>query len=196
MPPMEIFLETERLVLRRFTGNDVDLLVRLDSDPEVMRYLSGGRPTPRDVIANETLPRFLHYYDRFAGYGYWVAVERSTGEFLGWFHFPPREGGSPDEAELGYRLRRSAWGRGYASEGSRALIRKGFTELGVRRVVASTMAVNLASRHVMEKAGLTLVHTLHRPWPDPIAGAEQGEVEYALDRADWARQHRETEGPA
>jgi len=65
-------------------------------------------------------------------------------------------------------------GRGYASEGSRALIRKGFTELGVRRVVASTMAVNLASRRVMEKAGLTLVHTVHRPWPDPIAGAEQG----------------------
>jgi RimJ/RimL family protein N-acetyltransferase len=143
---MEIFLETERLVLRRFTEDDVDLVVRLDGDPEVMRYLSGGRPTSRDVIASEALPRFLNYYERVAGYGYRAAVERSIGEFLGWFHFRPREGGSPDEAELGYRLRMSAWGRGYASEGSRALIRKGFTALGVRRVVASTMAVILASR--------------------------------------------------
>ena len=53
--------------------------------------------------------------------------------------FRPREGASPDEAELGYRLRKSAWGNGYATEGSRALIRKGFTEFGVQRVVAEAM---------------------------------------------------------
>jgi len=54
-----------------------------------------------------------------------------------------------------------AWGKGYATEGSRALIRKGFTELGVQRVVAEAMAVNVASRRVMEKAG--------RPWSGPSA---------------------------
>jgi RimJ/RimL family protein N-acetyltransferase len=53
---MEIYLETPRLLLRRFTLDDVDNLVLLDSDPEVMRYLSGGAPTPRDVIERETLP--------------------------------------------------------------------------------------------------------------------------------------------
>ena len=185
---MQVFLETERLVLRRFTGADVDYLFDLDSDPEVMRFLTGGKPTPREVIRDETLPRILHYYERFAGFGFWAAIERSTGDFLGWFEFRPQEGSGTDEAELGYRLRRSAWGRGYATEGSRALIRKGFSELGVRRVVAETMAVNIASRRVMEKAGLTLERTFHRSWPNPIEGAEQGEVEYALTKADWERQ--------
>jgi RimJ/RimL family protein N-acetyltransferase len=60
----------------------------------------------------------------------------------------------PERVDPGYRLRRSAWGKGHATEGSRALIREGFAELGVRRVVAETMAVNAASRRVMEKAGL------------------------------------------
>ncbi|HEY3367915.1 MAG TPA: GNAT family N-acetyltransferase [Symbiobacteriaceae bacterium] len=172
---MQVFLETDRLVLRRFTAADVDNLFDLDSDPDVMRFLNGGKPTSRDVIQNEILPGFLQYYERFAGYGFWAAIEKSTGELLGWFHFRPAEGGSPDEAELGYRLRKSAWG-------------KGFTELGVQRVVASTMAVNIASRRVMEKAGLTLVRTFHQAWPDLIEGAEQGDVEYALCQADWEQQ--------
>jgi RimJ/RimL family protein N-acetyltransferase len=67
------------------------------------------------------------------------------------------------------------------------LIRKKFAELGVRRVFALTMAVNLASRRVMEKSGLTLVRTFHESWRHPIEGAEQGEVEYALTRSEWER---------
>jgi RimJ/RimL family protein N-acetyltransferase len=177
---LQVFLETERLVLRRFTGADVDALSELDGDPEVMRFITGGRPTPRDVIRDETLPRFLRAYERFEGFGVWAAVERSTGEFLGWFEFYPPDGRGPEEAELGYRLLRSAWGRGYATEGSRALIRKGFAELGVRRVVAETMAVNAASRRVMEKAGLTYVRTFHQKWPERIEGDEHRDVEYAL----------------
>ena len=71
------------------------------------------------------------------------------------------------------------------------MIRKGFTELGVRRVFAETMAVNLASRRVMEKSGLEYVRTFHQDWPDPIAGTEHGEVEYALTRAAWERHEAE-----
>jgi RimJ/RimL family protein N-acetyltransferase len=185
---MQIFLETGRLVLRQFTEADVDNLVDLDSDPDVMRFINGGRPTPREEIQNDFLPRFLDYYERFVGYGFWAAIEKSTGEFLGWFHFRPPEGASLDDVELGYRLRKSAWGKGYATEGSRALIRKGFTELGVQRVFAETMAVNVASRRVMEKAGLRLVRTFQQPWPDHIDGAEHGDVEYALRKADWEQQ--------
>jgi RimJ/RimL family protein N-acetyltransferase len=182
---VEIFLQTERLILRRFTDADVDLLVELDSDPEVMRFLTGGIPTPRDEIEREVLPSFLDHYRRFPGFGFWAAVEKSTGEFLGWFHLRPPKGGGPDEAELGYRLRRSAWGKGYATEGSVALIRKAFAELAVRRVVSFTMAVNRASRRVMEKAGLVHVRTFYESWPDPIPGTEHGEVEYELRREDW-----------
>ena len=185
---MQVFLETERLLLRRFTRDDVDNLVELDSDPEVMHFITGGRATPRDEIENDVLPWFLHYYERGDRYGFWAAIEKSTGDFLGWFQFRPADGRPSDEPELGYRLRRSAWGKGYATEGSRALIRKGFSELDVRRVVADTMAVNTASRRVMEKAGLTLVRTFHQEWPDRIPGDEHGDVEYAQTRADWERQ--------
>ena len=191
---MRVFLETERLVLRQFTEDDVDRLVALDGDPAVMRYITGGRPTPRAEVRDELLPAYLRYYARFAGYGFWAAVEKASGDFLGWFHFRPVAGGPSDEAELGYRLRRAAWGKGYGTEGARALIRKGFTELGVQRVVASTMAVNVASRRVLEKAGLTLVRTFHQPWPDRIEGEEQGDVEYALRKADW--EHQEAAGGA
>lgn len=185
-----VFLETERLVLRRFTGDDVENLVELDSDPAVMKFINGGRPTPREEIETEVLPAFLGYYERFEGYGFWAAVEKPTGEFIGWFHFRPAKGAPPGEIELGYRLRREAWGKGYATEGSRALIDKGFAELGVERVVAETMVVNAASRRVMEKAGLALARIFHQEWPDYIEGQEEGDVEYALLRSEWeARDH-------
>ena len=109
---MQVFLETQRLALRRFTMADVDNLAGLDADPDVMHYITGGMPTARDEIEDEILLEFLRYYEHLAGYGFWAAIEKATGEFLGWFHFRPREGGGPDEAELGYRLRRVAWGQG------------------------------------------------------------------------------------
>ncbi len=191
---MEVFLETDRLILRRFTADDVDNLVALDGDPEVMRFITGGRATPRDEIENDTMPAFLSSYERFAGYGFWAAVEKASGEFLGWFHFRPRPDDPLDEPELGYRLRWTAWGRGYASEGSRALIGKGFADLGVRRVVAETMVVNTASRRVMEKAGLSFVRTFHQEWPERIPGDEHGDVEYALTRDEWERQEAAAAG--
>jgi hypothetical protein len=67
-------------------------------------------------------------------------------------------------------------------------IRKGFTELGVQRVVAETMAVHIASRRVMEKAGPALARSFHQPWPYVIEGDEQGDVEYALSKTDWEQQ--------
>jgi RimJ/RimL family protein N-acetyltransferase len=195
---MQVFLETERLVLRRFTADDVDNLVDLDSDPEVMRFINGGIPTPRDVIQNEILPRFLRDYERFAGYGYWAAIEKTSGGFLGWFGFRPPDGGSPGDVELGYRLRKSVWGHGYATEAARALIRNGFIELGVQRVFATTYQDNLASRRVMEKAGLRLVRTYRLTLADLLAAGtydstsqdlwEGDDVEYALEKADWERQ--------
>src|SRR5207302_7574479 len=166
---MQVFLETERLVLRRFNEADVDHLVDLDSDPEVMRFLTGGTPTPREVIQNDILPAFLRSYERFPGFGVWAATEKASGEFLGWFSFRPKDAASPDNVALGYRLRQAVWGRGYATEGSRALIRKGFTELGVQRVFATTYQDNLASRRVMEKAGLTLVRTFRLSPTDLLA---------------------------
>lgn len=183
-----VVLETGRLVLRQFTMSDVDDLVGLDADPDVMRFITGGAATSRDKIKDDVLPRFMAWYGRPGGYGCWAAEERFTGDFLGWFRFHPRRGGPPGEIVLGYRLRKAAWGNGYATEGSRALIRKGFTELGARRVVAETMVVNLASRRVLEKAGLHLVRIFHQPWPYQVDGRELGDAEYALTETEWQRQ--------
>jgi RimJ/RimL family protein N-acetyltransferase len=179
-------METDRMVLRRFTLADEGTLFALDSDPEVMHYLTGGRGTPLAVIRAEALPRMVGYHESHPGLGYWAAIERSSGSFLGWFALADDVGVGTD-VELGYRLRRHAWGQGYATEGARALIRVCFAELGVRRVFAHTMAVNLGSRRVMEKSGLTHVRTYVELWPDPIEGSELGEVEYELRVADWQR---------
>ena len=189
-----VLLETERLVLRQFTMSDVDNLAGLDADPEVMRFISGGLPTSRDETKNILLPEFMAWYRRPEGYGCWAADEKATGVFAGWFRFHPRHGGPAGEIVLGYRLRQPAWGKGYATEGSRALIRKGFTELGARRIVAETMAVNLASRRVLEKAGLNFVRTFHQPWPYQVDGRELGDVEYALSKDEWEEQNGITAG--
>lgn len=189
-PLGEVVLTTDRLVLRRFTPADVDLLVELDSDPQVMRRVTGGRPTPRSEIENDVLPAWLQHYENWPGYGFFAAHQRSTGEFIGWFHLRPPAGASSDEPEIGYRLRASSWGMGYASEGARALVDRAFAELGAHRVSAETMTVHVASRRVMEKAGLRWVRTFWAEWPDAIEGDEHGDVEYALLRDDWvARQH-------
>ena len=178
--PDGVLLESERLTLRRFTPADVEALVELDSDPEVTFFITGGTPE----FAPPMLDAWLRAYLRWPGYGTFAAIERASGEFVGWFHLRP-EAGHGDEPELGYRLRRSAWGRGLATEGSRALIELAFRELGASRVWATTMSVNVASRRVMEKAGMRQVRTFHAEWPYPIPGDEQGDVEYEITRADW-----------
>ena len=80
---MQVFLETPRLVLRRFTRADVDNLVSLNADPDVMRFITGGIPTGRGEIEDELLPTFLGYYERFDGYGFWAAMEKQTGDSWG-----------------------------------------------------------------------------------------------------------------
>lgn len=179
---MLIFLETDRITLRRFTQDDVDNLYGLDSDPEVMRFLSGGKPTPYEEVRDEIIPFLIECYQRYDGLGYWAAQARPDGDFLGWFQLRPVEEAG---AELGYRLRRTAWNKGYATEGSRALISKAFTDYDVDRVFAHTMTTNSASRRVMEKCGLVFVRTFHPDRLPDIPGAELAAVEYALTRAAW-----------
>ena len=187
---MEILLETERLRLRRFTLADADHLFALDNDPEVMRYLNGGVPTPRHVVEEAILPGFMQMDPARPAFGFWAAELKATAEFVGWFSLRPLPE-NQHHAALGYRLVRAFWGRGLATEGVRALIHKGFTELGLARVVATTYEHNLASRRVMEKAGMTLVRrfrltvadlqaadTFHT---DEVELWDGDDVEYAID---------------
>ena len=149
-----IFLETERMHFRRFRLEDAQMLFDLDSDPKVMRFISKGVATPLDRIKQEVLPHWLTFYEQSPPRGFWAAHLRPNDEFIGWFHLRP-DRISSDEMELGYRLKRSAWGRGLATEGARILVHKAFEEWRYAKVCARTLAGNLASCRVMEKAGLS-----------------------------------------
>lgn len=176
------------VTLRRFTADDLDDLAALHGDPSVMRFIDDGRPVRRTVVEHETLPAILREYDELpAGLGQFVA---EAPGFIGWFSLKPAESTGLDDIEdgieLGYRLLPATWGRGLATEGARLLVRRAFTELGIDRVVATTMTVNTGSRRVLEKAGLRHTRTFHVDWPDPIPGAEHGDVVYELTRAQWS----------
>ncbi len=164
---MRIFLETERLILRQFTDKDTRNLFELDSDPEVTRFTpQAGQPPDYTVIQTRILPKFLTYYEKYEGYGVWAALEKSSQAFIGWFFLRPAVEASyfnpilanPTDVELGYRLRKAFWGKGYATEGARALVVKGFSELGAQRIVAPALSANVASIRVLEKSGLKLQH--------------------------------------
>lgn len=107
---MTTFLETDRMVLRQFTIDDVDSVVALDSDPQVRRFVEDGEAGDRAAAAG-AIERWMGYYERSETFGFWAAIEKESGQFIGWFHLRPRRDGPPGEPELDYRLASAAWGR-------------------------------------------------------------------------------------
>lgn len=181
-----ILLETRRLRLRRFVREDLDLLVELDSDPEVMRYITYGVPTTRATYEDVILPRWFSIYEQNPQLGFWAAEDRIDGGFLGWFHLRP-DRFDAGEQELGYRLARSAWGRGLATEGALAVIDHGFTRAGAVKITARTLAANVRSQCVMRNCGLSFECDFEYP-EDTIQGrseAERAAVKFSITRPEW-----------
>ncbi len=170
--------------------------IELDSDPEVMRYITGRALSPEEVEAAHR--RRLAAAREVPGLGFWAGFAEEG--FVGWWILQPPNG--PDqpkvagEADLGYRLLRRHWRHGYASEGARELIRYGFEEVRLNRIFAQTMAVNAASRATMAAIGLTFTRAFSSagPYDDPVEGAEQGEVEYAVTRTAWEARSQRASG--
>jgi RimJ/RimL family protein N-acetyltransferase len=186
-------VRTRRLLLRRFESSDVDNLLTLYGDAEVMRFLDAGR-WDRARIESETLPSLLAEYRRYRRYGYFAA-QTLDGAFVGRIGVHPVildpspdglwENAPTDTSEtvsIGYRLTRPHWGRGYATEAAGALLAPAFEQGGARHAVATTMAVNHASRKVLERLGFAHTRTVHLDWEDPLPGTEQGEVVYERAR--------------
>ena len=162
---MIVFLTTERLILRQFTQDDVDNLIALDSDAEVMRFINGEIPSTYQDITEKFLPDVLSYYDEFDNLGFWAIVEKSSQEFIGWVVLRPESrfrlakilGVANDALELGYRLRKISWGKGYATEASLAVIKQAFNSSSKgKKIVAWALPENRASINVMQKLGMTL----------------------------------------
>jgi RimJ/RimL family protein N-acetyltransferase len=176
-------LRTDRLLLVPLAEEHLDYEVELDSDPEVMRYLGNGTARSRAEVQRYHRDR-LAEAEQVPGLGFWVGFEGD--QFVGWWILGPAQRAEMEgQAELGYRLVRRYWRQGLASEGARELLRHGFTDLGLHRIFAETMAVNEASRATMASIGLRHVRTFHLDWDEPLPGAEHGEVEYAITREEW-----------
>ena len=199
-------LRTARLLLVPLADRHLGLEVRLDSDAEVLRYIS-GRARSRDEVAASHARR-MALADRVDGLGYWMAFgsdggtrgttppeREDEGEFVGLMMLPPAHGpDQPDDptvCDLGYRLVRRYWRQGLAIEASRTLLRHAFDSVGQSRVIAQTMAANAGSRGVMEAIGMRYVRTYFPPWEEPLPDADQGEVEYEITREMWQARSRD-----
>ena len=182
LPVMEGALETERLRLTPLSEADLDDLVDLDLEPEVRKFID-----PQGIIlpVDRGELRTYEWERHVSPGGFYGARERVGNAFVGSFQLegaPDREG----EVELGYRLRRHAWGLGYATEGGRALIAHAFDVLGYQRVYAHSLNDNPASIRVMEKVGLVPRGTVELP---RHAGRR------VRDRARRVRAQAATDGP-
>ena len=154
MPDDDLFADTERLHLRRLTGEDLDDIHGLMSDPDVMRFSLDG-PMSRKQVAG-WLDGVLRSYDE-NGWGRYRVEEKQTGRFAGVCGFllwPDVDGRR--EVEIGYRFLPDTWGKGYATEAASACRDVGFGEFGLTRLVSLIEAENVASWKVAEKVGMRL----------------------------------------
>jgi RimJ/RimL family protein N-acetyltransferase len=183
VPSDEFWLTTGRLGLRRFTPADLDWLVEFYSDHQVARFLGGTKDRQQ---AEEMLNvRILRYYDEYPGLGLWLTVERSTGAEAGFHLLNHIQGESM--IQVGYGLHRWAWGRGYATEMAAALLRYGFIERSLPRIVAIANIDNVASQHVLEKIGLR--RRGERAFSHPAYASQGPMAWFERDAVDWLPEH-------
>ena len=148
---MKTILETERMILRDFSMDDLPDYAKLDSDPEVMKYINNGIIKSFEEIRQDLI-RIMKYSTENSGFGLWAAIEKEQKKFIGWFCLKHLD--KTDEIEVGYRLIREFWGKGFASEGAEALVKHGFYKLKLTEIVGVADPDNRASIKVLEKAGL------------------------------------------
>ena len=149
------WLETPRLLLRRFTADDRVWLGGLYADPEVTRYL-GGTQTP-DAIDRMLRHRILDYYEEHPGLGIWMTIERDTGERAGFHLLNNIQGESI--IQVGFALARWAWGRGYGTEMGSAVLRHGFVTLGIENIAGMASPATSHRSECSKKLGSSVVES-------------------------------------
>ena len=169
-----ISLQTERLKLRPFNENDLQNLIDLDQDPDVMKYL-GGKLIPTEEL-QLMLPKLLERQPRWVTYGTWMADDLATGETIGWFTLKPLPQLN-NEYEVGYRLKKKYWGKGYATEGAKYLVNYGFNQLKLSKIIGCTDLQNQNSQKVLMKAGLKRVDDIPSPFAADFIGEKIAKFE-------------------
>ncbi|UZF95209.1 GNAT family N-acetyltransferase [Bosea sp. NBC_00550] len=166
--------ETARLSLRRRTIADFEACLAMDRDPEVVKYIPGPWD---DATKHEAFLRERIQADFGDGLGYWSIYSRDAERrFLGWILLIPYDGTGP-KVEIGWRLNRSAWGRGYGTEAALPFVSYAFEDIGLPEIVADIDIRNVASHRIAEKIGMQHVGDIVH---DSIPMKS-----YALTRYDW-----------
>ncbi|MFF2041468.1 GNAT family N-acetyltransferase [Kitasatospora sp. NPDC058170] len=145
-------LRTNRLTLRRWRDSDLEPWAAMNADPEVREHLG-------DLLTSEqsqaSMARFEAEFEE-RGYGWWAVEVQATGEFIGFAGLDQVDDDMPfTGVEIGWRLARSAWGRGYATEAALAVLAYGFDTLEFPEILAVTTATNVRSQAVMRRIGMT-----------------------------------------
>jgi len=147
-----IVLETDRLVLRRLTHEDLDALYALYRDPDVRKYFPEGTLNYEETL--EELDWFIDVYYAKYGYGLWATIHKETGEFIGRCGLIPWTLEGRSEIEVAYMLAKEYWGQGLGTEAAQAILDYGFEQLGFDRLICLIDADNQASIGVAEKIGM------------------------------------------
>jgi RimJ/RimL family protein N-acetyltransferase len=154
-------VRTDRLLMRRWRGSDREPFAALNADPEVMRYF----PSTQDRAASDGLVDRIEQRFEEQGFGLWALEVVETGEFVGFTGLNPMPEGVPGEGgfEVGWRLARHAWRRGYATEAGRAALDVAFDGVGMAEVWSLTAVLNEPSQAVMRRLGMRLVAAADHP---------------------------------
>jgi len=157
---MKVFIETDRLIIREISPDDIDGMFELESDPLVHQYL-GNQPLNS---IGETPARIAYIRQQYIdfGIGRWAMIEKETGNFIGWTGFKlntEARNGHTNYYDLGYRTIPKYWGKGYASEAAKACMDYGIHQLNLKPISASTEFDNVGSKNVLIKTGFIPTET-------------------------------------
>ena len=154
---MKVILETDRLLLREYVEEDAEAFFKLNSDPEVLRFVPDKRllnvEQARQILIDHPIADYRKY-----GFGRGACILKSTGEQIGFAGLKYLE--ELDEVDVAFRLMRTHWGLGLATEAALAAVRFGFTDLDLKRIIGLVIPENIASVRVLEKTGLQYVDTV------------------------------------
>lgn len=159
---MPFHLETERLILRNILPEDVDGMFELDSDPEVHKYL-GNKPFTAKSQSENNIKEIIKQYENY-GIGRWAMINKQTNEFMGWSGLKFNTitlNAYTNFYDVGYRIIKRFWGKGYATESSIAALDYGFNTLNLDTIYGITEKDNQASHQILLKIGLKYIEDFY-----------------------------------
>ncbi len=154
---MKTILETYRLIIREIEITDVDDMFEMDSDPEVHKYILQSPIQSKEEIVEVIKMLRKQYKDN--GIARWAVIDKMTNEMLGWCgikYYTDKLNHHQNFYEHGYRFKQKHWGKGYATESSKAVLDWAFSNLDIETIYAVTDVDNVGSIHVLAKLGFDL----------------------------------------